>query len=663
MTLDLSPHVRQPKPRSLWLRLVLLLILAAAFPGMARASSDEDVRTAWRLLDYIAVDYRGAVEHGAIKSASEYAEMSEFSHGVEARISALPASAPRAAMVREAKAFAAMVARKDDPAAVAAAARALGVHLLKAYPVSLAPAKVPDLARGAALFASQCAACHGAQGGGDGPAAKGLDPPPVDFTDPARARERSVFALYQVIDQGLDGTAMRGFSELSAQDRWALAFTVSGFAFPRAADGEKLWRSDPAIRRAVPDLTSLAGMTPAALAQQVGQDKADAAMGFLRRHPEAAAPVQTSAGQGGSLALTRERLTQSLAAYRAGDRAAASRLALSAYLDGFEPVEPALAARNPELMSRIETEMGRLRAAIGRGDPPSAVTDQIAVLDNLFASAEDALAPGETSAASTFIGAFTILLREGVEALLIVVAMIAFLRKADRGGLVRHVHFGWIAALAAGAITWAVATFLIGISGASRELTEGFGSVFAAIVLVTVGIWMHGKSQAGEWQRYIDKTLGRALTAKSAWFLLGLAFIVVYREVFETILFYAALTAQGGAAVVLAGAAAASVLLAVLAWLMLKFSARLPVSQFFRYSSALIAVLAVVLAGKGVAALQEAGMIGVSPLEILPRITVLGLFPSWQPVLAQLLVVAVLLWGNWFNQRRATSRQITAQAR
>jgi high-affinity iron transporter len=151
----------------------------------------------------------------------------------------------------------------------------------------------------------------------------------------------------------------------------------------------------------------------------------------------------------------------------------------------------------------------------------------MAVLDGLFSDAEEVLSPDAASTASTFLGAFTILLREGVEALLIVVAMIAFLRKADRGEMVRHVHVGWVAALAAGALTWAVATFFIGISGASRELTEGFGSLFAAVVLLSVGIWMHGKSQAGEWQRYINETLGNALSRSSGWFLFGLAFIVV----------------------------------------------------------------------------------------------------------------------------------------
>ena len=648
MTHGNFPGGQRVKLKGFLHRILFFLALAAVFPSAARASNDEDVRTAWRLLDYIAVDYRGAVDRGTVKSPTEYAEMVEFSHGVETRISALPASASRGALIGEARAFGTMIAAKGEPSQVAVAARALGSHLLAAYPVSLAPTKLPDLARGAALFAAQCSTCHGASGGGDGPEAKGLDPRPVAFTDIDRARERSVFALYQVIDQGLDGTAMRSFGELPEQDRWALAFYASQFAFTRASEGEKLWRDDPALRQRIPDLTSLTGMTPSALAQGLGQGKADATMAYLRRHPE-----KTLAVQPGSLTLTRARLKESLVAYEGGDRAKASELALSAYLDGFEPVEPVLAARDAELMGRIETEMGRLRASIGRGDPPSAVKNQIAVLDNLFADVEEVLAPGATSAASTFVGAFTILLREGVEALLIVVAMIAFLRKAGREEMVRHVHTGWIAALVAGGVTWAVATFLIGVSGASRELTEGFGSLFAAIVLLTVGIWMHGKSQAGEWQRYIDKTLGRALTAKSAWFLLGLAFLVVYREVFETILFYAALTAQGSGAAVLAGAGVASALLAVLAWLMLKFSARLPVSQFFKYSSILIAVLAVVLAGKGIAALQEAGLIGVFPLEGFPRISVLGMFPSWQPVLAQMLVAASIVWGAWYNERRA----------
>lgn len=615
--------------------------------------SDDDVQTAWRLLDYVAVDYQGAVADGQVKSPQEYAEIIEFSAAIETKITALPASTNRTSLVTEAKAFRAMVVAKAAPDDVAKAARTLAGHLLGAYPVPLAPNKAPDLARGATLYAQNCAGCHGLSGDGHGPDAAKLNPPPVAFRDAGRARERSPFALYQVIGQGLDGTAMRSFSELPSQDRWALAFYASRFAFADSDDGERLWKTDAALRSRIPNLAALAGLTPAALGREIGQDKAEKVLAYLRAHPEA-----VMAAKAGSLSLAHDKLQASLAAYEAGDREGAKKLALSAYLDGFEPVEPALAARDATLLGRIEAEMGNLRAMIGRGEPVAAIKNQVAVLDTLFSDAEEVLSPDAASSASTFIGAFTILLREGLEALLIVVAMIAFLRKADRGEMVRHVHTGWVAALLAGGITWAIATFFIGVSGASRELTEGFGSLFAAVVLLSVGIWMHGKSQAGEWQRYISETLGKALSRRSAWFLFGLAFLVVYREVFETILFYAALTAQGSGAVILAGAGAAIFLLGVLAWVMLRFSARLPVSAFFKYSSALIAVLAVVLAGKGIAGLQEAGMIDIAPLAQIPRIPVLGLFPTWESVGAQLLTVAIIAAGARYNGSLARRRGV-----
>ena len=653
MTSNSPIAIEVPKDRIIRAGVVMILLVILAMitglsPPARAATGDEDVQTAWRLLDYVAVDYRGAVVDGRITNAAEYAEMVEFSSTVEAKIAMLPAKPGRTSLVAEASALRNLIVRKASPDDVATTARALSGQLLTVYPVPLAPTGAPDVKRGAGLYAQNCASCHGLNGDGRGPDAAKLDPPPIAFLDASRARERSPFALYQVISQGLDGTSMRGFSELSSQDRWALAFFASRFAFTDSEKGEKLWKSDAGLHNSIPNLTALAGLTPDALGRQIGQPRADAVLAYLRAHPEAL--TKASAG---SLSVAHDRLRASVAAYEAGDRESAKKLALSAYLDGFEPVEPALAVRDGTLMSRIEAEMGNLRAAIGRGAPVTEVKDRVAILDALFSDAEEVLSPDAASTASTFIGAFTILLREGLEALLIVVAMIAFLRKADRREMVRHVHSGWVVALIVGGITWAIATFFIGVSGASRELTEGFGSLFAAVVLLSVGIWMHGKSQAGEWQRYISETLGRALSRSSAWFLFGLAFIAVYREVFETILFYAALTAQGSSAVILAGAGSATVLLGIIAWVMLRFSAKLPVSEFFKYSSALIAVLAVVLAGKGVAALQEAGLIDIAPLVQIPRIPVLGVFPTWESVGAQLLTLGVVAVGAWYNSRLA----------
>ena len=633
--------------------LVLSAALVAARPALA---ASDDVQVSWRLLDYLGVDYAGAVKNGAVTSASEYAEMREFSGSVRQRIAALPANSAKPKLVSQANELVAAIDRKADPAEVQAISKKLASALLAAYPVALAPPEVPDLGRGAKLFNETCAACHGTNGDAKTPMALKLDPPPIAFADRGRADQRSPFALYQVIDQGLEGTAMTSFSSLPAQDRWDLAYYASRFAYPAALrdQGKKVWESDPALRQSIPDLAALSSLTAKDLAARMGSDKAAAVIAYLRSNPSAVA------SSGSPLLLARQRLQESLDAYRAGDRDRAKSLALSAYLDGFEPVEGVLSAKDSTLLGRVESAMGALRSSIAKGEPADQVAGRVADLNAELDRVDSVLSPDAGSSTSTFIGAMTILLREGLEALLIVVGMLAFLRKGERPDMVRPVHYGWVTALVAGIATWWAATRLITISGATRELTEGFGSILAALVLLFVGIWMHGKGQADEWQRYIREKMGHALSKGSAWFLFSLAFIAVYREIFETILFYAALSAEGGAAPVLAGAAAGALLLAVIAVLMLRFSRRLPLGKFFSCSSALIAVLAVVLAGKGIAALQEAGLIGVMPLEHFPRVTMLGLFPSVEPLAAQLAVLVALLVGFAWNRRRSAGRLAAA---
>ena len=631
--------------------LFALALVAVASPSSA-AETAPSAQVAWRLLDYLAVDYAGAVKDGHVVSASEYAEMGEFSASVRDRLAALPTTSIQPQLVTEADALKAAIARKAAPEEIADRAHQLGAELLKAYPTPLAPSAAPDLARGAALYAENCAACHGATGNADGPNAKGLDPKPVAFSDVARARQRSAFGLYQVIGQGLDGTAMPSFAQFSAQDRWALAFYVGRFAFDdtQARVGEQIWKQDAALRARFSNLQSLTQTAPSTLAHDVGEDRARQVTAYLRRHPEAVG------AQGvGSLSIARTKLSQSLAAYEAGDRKAAQELALAAYLDGFEPIEPALTARDGALMTRVESAMGEFRAGLSAGASAPTIRAKVDHIGALLDAAERALSPEKASPAAAFAGAFTILLREGLEALLIVVAMVAFLRKAERPDVLAYVHAGWISALAAGGLTWAAATYLISISGASRELTEGFGSLLSAVVLISVGVWMHGKGQADAWQTYIKDKLSAALSKQSAWFLFLLAFVVVYREVFETILFYAALWSQGGRLAMLSGAGVAVLTLAVIAWALLNFSKRLPIAQFFSYSAVLIAVLAVVLAGKGVAALQEAGLLDIRPLAAIPRVELLGVFPTWEGLGAQGLTVCAIVVGFWLSSRKAAA--------
>lgn len=637
--------------RALPFALFLIAALLGTSPAFSQTSQIAPAQTVWRLLDYLAVDYAGAVQGGKVVSEAEYKEMVEFSRSARERIALLPPKDAKQGLQQQAVALEKLIANKASPDQVATAARAVASDLIKAYPVPLAPTSTPDPARGKALFTQHCASCHGATGDAKGPDAADLDPPPIAFVDESRARERSIFALYQVIEQGLDDTSMRSFAELSADDRWALAFYAGSFAYPEAlaAAGEKIWKSDAALRADI-TLEKLVGTTPATMAATMGEDKAKNVVAYLRHHPEAIAAQKVD----GSLTVARAKLNEALAAYGRQDRKAATDLALSAYLDGFEPVEPVLSARDNALMIRIETAMAALRTGISMGEPVETVRGQVQALDDLFAQAEIALGSSESSATSSFLAAFTILVREGLEALLIVVAMITFLIKAERRDVLPYVHGGWTAALVGGAATWAAATWLINISGASRELTEGFGSVFAALVLLWVGIWMHGKSNAESWQRYIREKLTHALNRRSAWFLFLLAFVVVYREVFETILFYAAIWNQGNGTSVLAGAGAAVAVLAIVAYVMMRFSRRLPIGQFFAYSSILIAVLAVVLIGKGVSALQEAGYLPIAFLSGFPRIEILGVYPTREGLIAQILMAALLFIGFRTNTAKAS---------
>ncbi len=632
-----------------------LFFFHALFLALPAHAHDPSVATTWRLLDYIAVDYPEAVQDGVVVNQVEYDEMREFSATAADAIAALPATPASPELQRSAAGLRQAIEARAASAEIATRARELAAALVRQYPIPLRPSAPPDHEKGKVLYAQLCADCHGRTGAGDGPAGVGADPPPIDFTDRTRADERSVFALYQVIRQGLEGTTMPSYAKLPDDEAWALATYVGAIAYPQAreAAGRALLAGDATLRARL-DLDRYVGTTPASLARELGSSEAEAITAYLRRHPEAAEPGTPT--DRASLAVARELLDRSMTAFRNGDASKARELALAAYLDGFEPVEPLLSARDNPLMVRIEEAMARVRTGIAGNVPVEDLEAQAGELDALFAQAERTLSEEGASFVSGFVAAFTILLREGLEALLIVAAMIALLRKAERSEMLPWVHAGWSSALLAGAVTWMLATWVITISGATRELTEGFGSLIAAVVLVWVGIWMHGKSHADAWQEYVRRKLGHALGRKSGVFLLGLVFLVVYREVFETILFFAAIWNQGSKASVMVGGSAAAAALVVVGWAILRYSRRLPIARFFRYSSFLIAALAVVLVGKAVSALQEAGYLPITWWDGGFRVELIGLYPTLQGALAQAGLAALLLLGFLLSGRARDPR-------
>jgi len=231
------------------------------------------------------------------------------------------------------------------------------------------------------------------------------------------------------------------------------------------------------------------------------------------------------------------------------------------------------------------------------------------------------------------------------------------IRTGRREGL-PYLHGGWIVALLLGGLTWLISNKLLAISGAQREVTEGVTALISAALLLYVGFWLHNKANAAKWSEFIRGQITTAVKGKT---LLGFAlisFFAVYREVFETVLFYQALwlESEGSAqAAVVGGFSVGTVILVIVAWLIARFSIRLPLGLFFGVSSVLLAVMAVAFAGQGIAALQSAGKLSANPITF-PSVPLLGIYPNLQGILLQLALITIIVVGFLYTRNgRRTS--------
>lgn len=630
-------------------RLVFTCLLLLSWVSLAQASPD--LPKLVQLIDYVGVDYRGAVSDGEIVNPAEYTEMQDFSAAIVEQTQQLPASDVSNAIASLAQQLQQLVEQRQAADQVASLAAQLRRDLIAGYNVQVMPRAAPDLARAQQLYADNCAACHGLEGHGDGPAARGMEPAPTDFRDSERYQQRTLYGLYSTISAGVEDTAMRGFQQsLSEDDRWSLAFLVGAWAADPAAAraGKTIW-SSKSEANALSQLNLFTITTPAEAEQSYGPAGREL-MAFLRTQPK------VMFANASPLDYAHDMLNASVEAYRDGDQETAYKLAVAAYLEGFELVEHGLNTVDSALRLQIETEMTRFRN-LTRGDNAVATVEaQAETLQELLNTAGTRLGEATLSNGAAFLSAFIILLREGLEAILVVAALAAFLIKTERRDALPYLHSGWISALALGGLTWLGATYLFDFSGANREITEGVAALVAMAVLFYVGFWMHSKTNALQWKRFIDGSVQKALSTGTLWGLTLLSFIAVYREVFETILFYQALwvQAQGPAqGMLISGMGVGALVLAVLAWFILRYSTRLPLRQFFSATSVFMFVLAIIFAGKGIAALQEAGKLPIDPVDF-PRVDILGIYPNLQGLLLQgglLLLAALILWGGLLRRR------------
>ncbi len=612
-----------------------LLIAPSAFAG--------ESQQLLQLLDYVGVDYAEAVANGKVVNAGEYEEMNEFAGAIGTTISALPWHEAKAALQQEAAALKVAIETMRPPADIAAMTGSMRGRIMENYEVVAVPAQKPNLALAQQLYSSNCMACHGTTGMGDGPAARGLNPAPTNFLDNTRASQRSLFGLYNTITLGVSETAMRPFGQLSDHERWSLAFYVGSLARPSTTNNAMAAGISP-----ITSLKQLTTTTPAEALASYGESGA-ATLAALRHNPASLFSENSD-----PLALARNLLSQSVSRYAQGAASEAQQLAVTAYLDGFEVAESGLSNKDADLSKEIEGQMAAFRNLLRNGAPISLLLDRQRELDARLAQAQQTMAQQGLSSGGAFSSALVILLREGLEAILVLAALFAFLIKTGRRDALPYLHAGWIAAVAAGGLTWWASITLFTISGAMREITEGVAALAAAGILFYVGFWMHSKTNARQWNSFINGSVEKALKGTTLWSMTGLAFISVYREMFETILFYQAIWVQtdtAGHSMIFAGMLSATAALLVLGWFILKYSTRLPLRQFFAVTGAFLFLLAVVFAGKGIAALQEAGNLPHDPLHV-PLISAIGFSDSLQGLLVQGVMIALTTWLLWGRKGR-----------
>lgn len=370
---------------------------APAQPTPGPSTSVTDAAEAQQLvflLQYVGSDYGGAVANGRIVDEAEYRENRDFAALIVERFGRLRSSMPPAkaspleVAVRK---LDELVSARADARVVKGVTEAAILLAVQAFDLRSFPRERPDPVLASRLYAESCTPCHGVSGGGDGPRAKELNPPPARFTDPARMNTAAPYLFYNAITLGVPNTSMASFSDsLSDQERWDLAFYLWTFVLPRGEGAPP-----PPLTLSLRDLAtrSSADLAPevlrqaAARGQSIDGPRVLSWLAHLRVHTPSLSHPQEQ------LARLRQDLERSVALVARGDTDSATDLVTNAYLAEFEPLEAELDRRDGGVRQRFEHGLIEFRAAVRRGDRQAALAI-VQTLEETAGQAEQLLVPG-----------------------------------------------------------------------------------------------------------------------------------------------------------------------------------------------------------------------------------------------------------------------------
>ncbi|MEZ4721182.1 MAG: FTR1 family protein [Flavobacteriales bacterium] len=621
------------------LAISLLFLVQLAFPQ----SADNETRMLINLMDYIAKDYGMAVQNGEVVSEFEFAEMQEFVQSASDYHTKLTQASiidTHLQLGSHINSLSMAIVSKSSSEKVANIADEIKAKILALNLVAQSPKTWPDMNAGKSAFSVHCASCHGATGDGNGPVGAGLNPSPTNFTDRNIMNGVAPFQAFNTIRLGIPGTGMRGFEELSDEQIWNLAFYIESLHY----DSPSSQNTSNAI-----NLEEIATLSDEELIGKYSESDIRAnRLGSVETNTNASIPTE----------VARTLLKESLNAYKSEQFDLAADHALNAYLKGIELIEPQIKASDNALFQELESSMMAIRAGIkariGYGEMTERVEHAMMVIDE----ADAVLMDSKRGMLMTAFIAITILVREGLEAFFVILAILGVLRTVDSPSAIRWLHGGWISAVVMGIAGWFFADSLLNFSAESRELMEGLIALIAVVVLLYLGFWLHGKTEAAKWKEFVETKIKSLINSNNMIGLGAFSFVVVFREAFESVLFLSSLTTDGQSESkigVLIGFIGAAAILLFVAWAILKWFKKLPIRKVFLYSSIVILALAFVLAGDGIHAIQEGGYLDIRSFPMNIKLPLLGIYPTYETMVVQIavLVAITILWK--VNSKKSVS--------
>ena len=393
-----------------------------------------------------------------------------------------------------------------------------------------------------------------------------------------------------------------------------------------------------------------------------------------------AAKTQVNTGRGertwGEVAVEMtDLIDRGVAAAVSGDGRTGSDLVNQAYYGYYEKLgfeKTVMSAISGDRVSQVENQFKVVRKAMVGGEDAQTVTSAAAELKSMItqdaatldAGAADQVNPVKSFLTSSFGQALIILLREGLEAILVVAAIIAYLIKAGMKDRVKHIYLGILLGLVGSGVVAALFAWLFDSASSHQEILEGVVALIAMLMLLFTSNWMLSKSSVASWNAYIKDRTQASVSNGGVWALASLSFLAVFREGAETVMFYQALLTmdRGGAASVWQGFAVGCVIL-VAVFLLIRFtSVKIPLRPFFAVTSFLMALLVVIFAGGGVHALVEGDVVSGTYVQGVPTYDYLGVYPYVETLAAQgvMAVVVVVLAAVSLLRRRAGAAAATA---